>query len=148
MEAGYIPLLLAQYRAPSGDVIESAPQAAGESDTSQRLRVLSNLITKYLKLDDSAAALQLVLRNTTDAGEYDDASLALAGTLGEQSLCKARYDAIDANGPFSDPGTAAEDALLAAIRAVDRATANTSAVAALLNAAHALIAAYPANSTK
>lgn len=126
--------------------VEGAELAAADP-LEEKGRVMSNLITKYLKLDNLASTLQTVLTQTSDPATYDDVAMRLAETRAEESLCKARYDAIDADQPFHDPGSQAEDDLLAAIKAVDRATQKTAAVAALLQAAHQLIQAYAAAST-
>jgi hypothetical protein len=128
--------------------LAAAARAAAAAADAERAKVLINLITKYLKLDDGAAALQLAMGSTDDPAQYDDAALQLAQARAEQSLCKARYDAIDAGGPFSDPGPGAERALLAAIAAVDLARANTDAIGALIDAAHGLVIAYRAEDTK
>lgn len=122
--------------------------AAAVDDGAKRIKVLVNLISKYLKLDDTGAALQLAMSATDDPARYDDAALQLAEVRGEQSLCKARYDAVDADQPFKDPGPVAEQALLAAIADVDRARANTNAIQALIGAAHGLVVAYLAEDTK
>jgi len=147
------PLLLAAFRRqvdgePQDGVTEAPPAAAPTDPAAERLRVLTNLITKYLKLDDSGATLQQILNTTADPAEYDHAALRLSETRAEQSMCKARYDAIDAGRPFTDPGPTAEAALLTAMKAVDLATANTAAVGGLLPAAHDLIEAYKAKSTE
>ena len=117
-------------------------------DEQNRRRVMMHLITKYLKLDDLATALQAQLIRTTAPVLYDEIALMLAETRAEQSLCKARYDALDADQPFADPGPAAENQLLDAIKTVDIAIQTNAAINALLEAAHGMIKAYAAKSTK
>jgi hypothetical protein len=121
---------------------------AADDSLDEKGRVMSHLITKYLKLDNLAGTLQTVLGRTSDPATYDEVALRLSETRAEQSLCKARYDAIDADQPFRNPGAAVEDSLLAAIKAVDRATQNTASVGVLLQATHDLIVAYAASSTR
>jgi len=142
------PILLRLLARPLGEDggLASLSDAAGDLDA--RGRVMSNLITKYLKLDALANTLQSVLAKTSDPDDRDDLSLQIAEAAAEESLCKSRYDSIDLNQDFTDPGPGAEAALLDAIRAVDRATQNTDAVKALLAAAHGLVSAYAARSTK
>lgn len=141
-----VPGLLRQFRSAA-----SAPEAGEDGAAgggADKARVMTHLITKYLKLDDVATALQARLTQTTDPQTYDEIALGLAEARFEQSLCKARYDAIDADQPFTDPGPEAEDTLLAAIRVVDIATQASVAVNALLDAVHGIIEAYAAKSTK
>jgi hypothetical protein len=154
-EAGDVPAERDTFRVPvllqlvaRSARFRTTSALAAEDSLDEKGRVMSHLITKYLKLDNLAGTLQTVLGKTSDPATYDEVALRLAETRAEQSLCKARYDAIDADQPFRDPGAAAENALLAAIKAVDRATQNTAAVGALLQASHDLIVAYAASSTK
>jgi hypothetical protein len=121
--------------------------AVAEDELDARGRLLSNLITKILKLMKAESALASLLFATDDPVEYDDIALLLADVRAELALCHTRYDAIDAGRPFRDPGPAAEDSLLAAIRAVGAALANTAAVGNLLAAVHGLVQAYSAAST-
>jgi hypothetical protein len=144
--ASRVPTLLRRFRSVTATPEASKDDAAGGG--ADKARVMTHLITKYLKLDDAASALQARLAQTTNPQTYDEIALMLAETRSEQSLCKARYDAIDADQPFTDPGPEVEDALLAAIRAVDIATQTSAAVNALLEAVHGVIQAYAARSTK
>ena len=142
------PVLLRLLARPLADDGGLAALSDDAGDLDARGRVMSNLITKYLKLDTLAGTLQSVLAKTSDPDQRDDLSLQIAETVAEESLCKSRYDSIDLNQDFTDPGPGAEAALLTAIQAVDQATQNTDAVKALLTAAHGLVSAYAASSTK
>jgi hypothetical protein len=110
-------------------------QAAGD-ELAVRDRVVENLSAKILKLAAAIFALQRRQPQTAAIAQQ------IANARFEAELCEARRDAIIANGPFNDPGPAAENALLTAMNQVDAATAAAAATSALLAAAHNLVQAY------
>jgi hypothetical protein len=144
---GRVPLLMrgrARRRAAAaGDDTVSGLQLQGADDE----HVAAILAAKFLKLDSAIDVLKAQLSTTTDPADHLQISTRIGEAVAERSLCKARHDAIDAGGPFNDPGQEAENALLAAMSAVDAAIATTTGISALLAAAHNLIEAFPASST-
>jgi len=125
-----------------------APLGGGTGDVDARARVMGQLITKHFKLVDTVGTLSGLLGSISDPKSYDDVALRRDEAREEASFCRARYDAIDARRPFKTPPESEEDALLAAIDAVDRSVKNTKAVAALLTAVHGLVEAYAAKDTE
>jgi hypothetical protein len=116
-------------------------------DAASRARVLRNLLIKRYELSDTLRTLDEVLGTTTNPSTCDQIELQKAETLAELRFCEARYDAVYAAAAFNDPGDVEEDNLRRAIKAVDRATANTAATATLLIAIHNLVVAFPAGQT-
>jgi hypothetical protein len=142
-----VPLLL-RGRTGRRDIAADDDAAGGpQLQGADPEHIAAVLAAKFLKLDSAIDALKARLPTTTNPADHVQISTRIGEAVAERSLCKARHDAIDAGGPFNDPGQQAEDALLAAMSAVDAAIATTAAISGLLATAHGLIQAFPASST-
>jgi len=120
---------------------DAGAQAAADSDQlAPRDKIIENLSNKMFKLSDAIA--ELGNRVPTSQAEADEIEGLLDDAREEAERCEARINALVANGPFNDPGTDAQDALLDAMNEVDAATAAGAATSALLAATHDLIQAY------
>jgi len=137
-----------RFRAAAGAAAVAAtkPQDDAQADD-DRVKVMLRLDAKARKLMASEQSLQIARDAASSDEQYRRIDLELDEAKSERMFCDSRFSAIDAGRPFSDPGPDAENRLLAAIDAVDRALQNTAAVEAMLGAVHNLVAAYPASST-
>ena len=119
---------------------------AGQDDLQARHRVMANLGQKVFALNSSIALLHDRKENTVDPVTIVLIDEEVAEATSESDKAYARLLAI-ATQPFNDPGHDAEVALANAIKAVDRAAANTAAINGLLAAVHGLVESYAADST-
>jgi hypothetical protein len=140
-----LPLSMAFGRADSPLNLQNALSA--QSAIGDRIKIKFRLDEKAGKLRDCERVLEALLRAGGTPQALQAIDRQLDETRIERRLCDARRDAIDNNGPFNDPGQAADAALLAAIQTVDAAVKNTAALSALLSAIHGLVEAFPASST-
>lgn len=150
VETPRIPILLRRFRAPQSDQPQitglDEPSIAGEAEPDGD-RLAAILAVKYMKLETAITALRAQLPTITDPELRIDVTTQIGEAEAERSLCKARHDQIDAGGAFKEPPQSEEDALLAAIDAVEKSLAVTIAVAGLLAAVHKLVTAFPGSKT-
>lgn len=146
----HVPILLRRFRAPQSDQPQIAgldePSIAGEAAPNGD-HVAAVLAVKYMKLETAITALRAKLPTITEPELRIDVTTQIGEAEAERSLCKARHDQIDAGGAFKEPPQSEENALLAAIDAVEKSLAVTNAVAGLLAAVHKLVTAFPGSKT-
>lgn len=122
------------------------PSEIAEDDRKARRRVLDALHLKGRKLAQLESVLDALLDAATNSSVYQAIDRRLTDVTVELKLCRDNYSQIDRGRPFKSPGEDGE--LLAAIRSVTEAVANTKALQELLAAADALVKTCKAEDTK
>lgn len=121
---------------------------AEDDPETERARVLMHLNDKIIALDTHESELIRLDGEEEVPDIRERLSEQRTETINERELCQARHDQIFADAPFSNPGEAAEDELLEAIRDADILIQMSAGAEALMAAFHRVVTAYRGSSTE
>lgn len=116
--------------------------ADNDEDVIRAIR-LQRLTEKIIALYKAESALTILIGQEQDPDLKRRYADQQAECFAERVLCEQRHAMLVAGAPLGQPGAGAEDQLLAAIDAVEAATAGGAAGEAALQAFHGLVVAFP-----